>query len=394
MFEGWLSKKGSVKGMWMRRKVYFDDKSFILSKDENNQNNELEIPMKNAVSISELDNGSLNVVFMNNQPLIFCSKNETIIKEFQFSFKTILEQLGITDNYKIYLFICKIGSGYSSEVYLAQNTQTNELVVLKTANKNNSSSMKALYVENKILNEFKHPMIISKKGVVENSKRYSLCLEYISGGDLYFWMNRVINRSNEDILIIMSELVIALEFLHSNGIIYRDLKPENILINSSGHIKLSDFGLSTISETSTEICGTSSYMAPEMIKHQLYSNKVDIWAFGILLFEINFGYNPFSRDIKEKTMKAIVEEELKIPQNFNKDLSELLRNVLKKDPKERFSVQQIKESAYFKSVNWEKAANRSLQIKNLPIHDVHLIPSNFNGKYTSEKIDLSQFSSD
>lgn len=392
MFEGWLSRKGASKGIWMRRKVFFDDNTFIISRDEKYENNDIQYPMNKALMITELENDAIELKFSNLESIILCSKNQNLRNELKFKFKTILEHSGITDKYEQFSIICKIGSGFTSNVYLVQNTSTSRLAVLKTANKDNQAAIKSLKNENNFLTKFQHPMIIKKLSIVENSKMFSLCLEYAPGGDLNFWMSRTPNRTNEDIKNIMAEILVVLEFLHSHNIIYRDLKPENILLNLDGHILLTDFGFSIESASASEICGTMSYMSPEMIKHVEYTNMIDIWAYGILLFEISFGYTPFSGRSKEDTASAILNDDLKFPKHATPEIKDLITNILKKDPKERLTLDKIHSSKFFDGIDWNLVRERKYQIKNPPMKDVHLIPTNFSAKYTSQKIDLSSFS--
>ena len=92
-------------------------------------------------------------------------------------------------------------------------------------------------------------------------------------------------------------MVLALEYLHTElDFVYRDLKPENIMINSDGHIKLTDFGLSKINQKSKTVCGTPEYLAPEIIKGELYNECVDFWCLGCLIFEMLGGKPPFTVD--------------------------------------------------------------------------------------------------
>ena len=93
-------------------------------------------------------------------------------------------------------------------------------------------------------------------------------------------------------------MVLALEYLHKSGVVYRDLKPENILVDSEGHIRLTDFGLSKAglheSNGRTEsFCGTPEYLAPEIIKEKHYGFSVDWYSFGLVLYEMLSGINPF-----------------------------------------------------------------------------------------------------
>ena len=132
-------------------------------------------------------------------------------------------------------------------------------------------------------------------------------------------------------------MVLALEYLHNQGVVYRDFKPENILIDRDGYIRLTDFGLSKIGmnedgRTKT-FCGTLEYMAPEMIKNDNYNNSVDWFAFGLVLYEMLTGKSPF-RFKKEMSivdkMNAIIDvNSLNIPETCSAESTDLLLKLLK-----------------------------------------------------------------
>ena len=103
------------------------------------------------------------------------------------------------------------------------------------------------------------------------------------------------NFPNDVALFYITEIVLALEYLHQFRIAYRDLKPENLLIAADGHIKLTDFGFAKqiLDRTNTLLCGTPEYQAPEVIKSIGHNHGVDWWALGVLIFEMLAGYAPF-----------------------------------------------------------------------------------------------------
>lgn len=108
-------------------------------------------------------------------------------------------------------------------------------------------------------------------------------------------MNKVKKFPEKVVKFYLGEIILALEYLHTNmKIIYRDLKPENILITETGHVKISDFGLSrAMNENCKTFAGTAEYTAPEIIQRQPYSKVIDFWSLGVLMYELLVGRTPF-----------------------------------------------------------------------------------------------------
>ncbi len=123
-------------------------------------------------------------------------------------------------------------------------------------------------------------------------------MEYISGGDLYGLLRRLGKFNEDQARFIFAEVVSGIEHLHNTNIIYRDLKPENILLTSTGHIKISDFGLSkkfkNVNDKTQTFAGTPEYLAPEIITGEGHNKDVDLWSLGIFLFELLSGQPPFT----------------------------------------------------------------------------------------------------
>jgi serum/glucocorticoid-regulated kinase 2 len=117
------------------------------------------------------------------------------------------------------------------------------------------------------------------------------------------------NRYSEDrAKFYLAELILALEYLHDNNIVYRDLKPENILIDIEGHIKLADFGLSKEikNNVSYSFCGSPEYMTPEMLKGEPHDFRLDIYCLGTLLYEMLVGLPPhYSRCVGEMYVRIM-----------------------------------------------------------------------------------------
>ena len=155
------------------------------------------------------------------------------------------------------------------------------------------------------------------------------------------------------------EILLALEYLHKNGVLYRDLKPDNILICQNGHIKLADFGLSKMGVDedfkSNSFCGTHAYLAPEIVTRLSYGKSVDWYGLGAVLYEFCVGRPPFYQENLETLYENIQTGPLELPQKMSPELKNLLKRLLSRIPTERLGnngAQEIKSHPFFRGIDW------------------------------------------
>ncbi|XP_033747555.1 ribosomal protein S6 kinase beta-1-like [Pecten maximus] len=224
--------------------------------------------------------------------------------------------------------------------------------------------------ERNILEGVKHPFIVDLIYAFQTGGKLYLILEYLPGGELFMQLEREGIFMEDTACFYLSEITLAIEHLHSQGIIYRDLKPENILLDNLGHVKLTDFGLCKESINGGAVthtfCGTIEYMAPEILTRSGHGKAVDWWSLGALMYDMLTGAPPFTAENRKKTIDKILKAKLSLPPYLTNEARGLIKKLLKKSPTERLGggaddSKPLKHHAFFRHIDWNDLIQRKVE---------------------------------
>lgn len=237
-----------------------------------------------------------------------------------------------------------IGEGGMGKVYRAYDNLLKREIAIKILELEEKGMVDVLKREALITANLTHPFIVSLFDVGEIREKPFIAMEYVEGKSLKEVMQTK-TFEEEEIIKIALDLLSALSYAHSKGVIHRDIKPSNILITSSGHPKLADFGIAKALhlpwQFDEEIIGSPSYMAPEVIEGSKYDHRADLFSMGVVLYEILCGKHPFKKNTYNETIKAIKKEFPPPPSFIRKGIMKgwdfVISKAIAKNPDERYS---------------------------------------------------------
>ncbi|WWC90369.1 uncharacterized protein L201_005302 [Kwoniella dendrophila CBS 6074] len=309
-----------------------------------------------------------------------------------------------------------IGKGAFGEVRLTQKVDTGKIYAMKTLKKNEmfkKDQLAHVRAERDVLAESNSPWVVQLYYSFQDTQYLYLVMEFLPGGDLMTMLIKYDTFSEDVTKFYMAECILAIEAVHNLGFIHRDIKPDNILIDSMGHIKLSDFGLSTgfhkqhdsayyqrllggggdgnqtsrpqagnssrnsvmvnainLTMTSKQdiatwkanrrklaysTVGTPDYISPEIFLQQGYGKECDWWSLGAIMFECLVGYPPFCSENAHDVYRKIIDwrNHLFFPDDvhLSREAEDLIRRMLCEADK-RMTVEQMKQHPFFYGVDW------------------------------------------
>uniref|UniRef100_A0A3P9DFF2 Serine/threonine-protein kinase DCLK2 n=1 Tax=Maylandia zebra TaxID=106582 RepID=A0A3P9DFF2_9CICH len=290
--------------------------------------------------------GSLSRLYVPSKNQCFFSAAEVLVNEVP------AVPSYISDRYKVGRML---GDGNFAVVRECTEHSTGREYALKIINKGKCRGKEHM-IQNEvaILRRVKHPNIVLLIEEFDTYNELYLVMELVKGGDLFDAITSANRYTERDASGMLHNLASAIKYLHSLNIVHRDIKPENLLVyehaDGSKSLKLGDFGLATVVDGPLyTVCGTPTYVAPEIIAETGYGLKVDIWAAGVITYILLCGFPPFrgSSDDQEVLFDQILMGQLEFPlpywDNVSETAMELIRSMLEVEVDKRYTALQVLE---------------------------------------------------
>lgn len=258
-----------------------------------------------------------------------------------------------------YIVTSTLGQGTFGKVKLAQHQDTGVEYAIKILDK---SDIKANELtvnvrrEIAIMKALNHRNIVNLREVLSSKTKLYIVMDLVRGGELFEQIERMGELDEKLARKYFQQLIDGIDYCHRRGVCHRDLKPENLLVDENGTLKITDFGVSSMkggvsgSDLLYTACGTPYYCAPEIINgaEEGYSGvKIDAWSCGIILYLLLTGTLPFQNEDMTQLYEQINRCKVDYPSWMPADAKDLISHLLEKDPNLRFSLDQVKQHAWF-----------------------------------------------
>ena len=285
--------------------------------------------------------------------------------------------ISVNKNYFEFLHI--IGRGGFGKVWKVKLKKTNEFFALKEMSKTkiiDRRSEISIMSERTLLSKLNNPFIVNMYFAFQDYSNLYLVMDLLSGGDLRYQLAKKKKFSEKETKFFISNIILALEYIHSKNIIHRDIKPENLVLELNGYLRITDFGVAKINEkdNSHETSGTPGYMAPEVILVQNHSFPSDFFALGVIGYEFMLGYRPYLGRSRKEIKELIIYKQARlnegdIPHSWSLESADFINKLLKRKPNKRLGyngIKELKSHIWMRDINWNALKRKELVAPFIP----------------------------
>uniref|UniRef100_A0A673WTS9 protein kinase C n=1 Tax=Salmo trutta TaxID=8032 RepID=A0A673WTS9_SALTR len=295
--------------------------------------------------------------------------------------------------------ISVLGRGHFGKVLLAEFKRSGKLYAIKALKKGDvvtRDEVDSLMCEKRIfetINSSHHPFLVNLHGCFQTADHVCFVMEYSPGGDLMTHIHTSIFTERQA-QFYASCVLLGLEFLHQNKIVYRDLKLDNLLMDADGYVRIADFGLCKEGmghgDRTSTFCGTPEFLAPEVLTDSNYTRCVDWWGLGVLIYEMLVGESPFPGDDEEEVFDSIVNDEVRYPRFLSPESVSITQKLLQKNPERRLGsgepdANEVKKHRFFQGVDWAALLHKKVVPPFIPRIKMPGDVSNFDEEFTKLK---------
>ncbi|XP_022600209.1 serine/threonine-protein kinase N3 isoform X1 [Seriola dumerili] len=295
--------------------------------------------------------------------------------------------------------ISVLGRGHFGKVLLSEYKKSGKLYAIKALKKGDvvtRDEVDSLMCEKRIfevINTSRHPFLVNLYGCFQTSDHVCFVMAYSPGGDLMTHIHTSVFTEKQT-RFYSSCVLLGLEFLHQNHIVYRDLKLDNLLMDADGFVRIADFGLCKEGmghgDRTSTFCGTPEFLAPEVLTDNNYTRSVDWWGLGVLIYEMLVGESPFPGDDEEEVFDSIVNDEVRYPRFLSPESVSLIQKLLQKNPEMRLGAGEddasdIKRHRFFQGTDWNALLAKKVKPPFLPVIRAPQDVSNFDEEFTRLK---------
>lgn len=282
-----------------------------------------------------------------------------------------------------------LGQGAFGRVNFARYEQDGKHYAVKAMSKHDiikQKQVKQINSEKQIMAQIDHPFIVNMMGFSSDQRNIYIVMECITGGELFTHLSKARKFTDEQSKFYAAQVASAFAHIHSKNIIHRDLKPENILLMANGYSKLTDFGLAkvlTSRQRTFTFCGTPEYITPEVLLDKGYSQPVDWWSLGVLIYEMIVGQPPFCDEDTMGIYHKILSGKVYFPKYIDKGAKDLVKRLLTSDASKRLGSlkggsDDVLQHKWFSSVDFDELENYAIPAPFKPAMKDDMDLSNFD----------------